>query len=83
MRGEKLHFIRPGKPVDNAYMESFNGRFRDECLNQHWFMSIWHAREIAESYRLDYNNARPHSSLGNMTPAEFIRLERERTVGIL
>lgn len=82
-RGVTLHFIRPGKPVDNAYMESFNGRFRDECLNLHWFMSIGHARNIAEDYRIDYNNQRPHSSLGNLTPVEFMRLEEEKAVGIL
>ncbi len=82
-RGVKLHFIRPGKPVDNAYMESFNGKFRDECLNLHWFMSVGHARDIAEDYRLDYNNERPHSSLGDLTPAEFIRLEEENGVGTL
>lgn len=82
-RGVKLHFIRPGKPVDNAYMESFNGKFRDECLNLHWFMSIGHARDIAEDYRIDYNNERPHSSLGDLTPAEFMRLEEKMAVGIL
>jgi putative transposase len=82
-RGVKLHFIRPGKPVDNAYMESFNGKFRDECLNLHWFMSVGHARAIAEDHRLDYNNERPHSSLGDLTPAEFMRLEEEKAVGIL
>lgn len=82
-RGIKLHFIRPGKPVDNAYMESFNGKFRDECLNLNWFMSVGHARAIAEDHRLDYNNERPHSALGDLTPAEFIRLEEEKTVGIL
>jgi putative transposase len=82
-RGVKLHFIRPGKPVDNAYMESFNGKFRDECLNLHWFMNVGHARAIAEDHRLDYNNERPHSSLGNLTPVEFMRLEEERAVGIL
>ena len=83
-RGIKLHFIRPGKPVDNAYMESFNGKFRDECLNLNWFMSIGHAREVSEAYRLDYNNERPHSSLGDLTPAEFIRgLEEVNTIGVL
>ena len=82
-RGINLHFIRPGKPVDNAYMESFNGRFRDECLNLHWFMSVGQARSIAEDYRVDYNNERPHSSLGDLTPAEFIRLEEEKAVGVL
>ena len=82
-RGINLHFIRPGKPVDNAYMESFNGRFGDECLNLHWFMSAGQARSIAEAYRVDYNNERPHSSLGDLTPSEFIRLEEEKTVGVL
>ena len=83
-RGIKLHFIRPGKPVDNAYIESFNGKFRDECLNLNWFMSIGHAREISETYRLDYNNERPHSSLGDLSPAEFIRgLEQVNTIGVL
>lgn len=82
-RGVKLHFIRPGKPVDNAYMESFNGKFRDECLNLHWFMGVGHARDVVEDYRLDYNNERPHSSLGDLTPAEFMRLEEEKGVGVL
>jgi len=82
-RGVKLHFIRPGKPVDNAYMESFNGKFRDECLNLHWFMSVGHARDISEDYRVVYNNERPHSSLGDLTLAEFMRLEEEKAVGIL
>jgi putative transposase len=70
-RGIKLQFIRPGKPVDNCYMESFNGKFRDECLNENWFMSIEQVRKIVEAWRVDYNQARPHSSLGDMTPAEF------------
>ena len=82
-RGIKLHFIRPGKPVDNAYMESFNGKFRDECLNLNWFMSVSHARAIAEEHRLDYNNERPHSAPGDLTPSEFIRLEEKKAVGIL
>ena len=67
----KLHFIRPGKPVDNAFIESFNGRLRDECLNQNWFMSLGHARQILEEWRVDYNMVRPHSSLEDMTPNEF------------
>ena len=61
-RGIKLNFIRPGKPVENAFAESFNGRLRDECLNINWFMSIKHAREVIESWRQDYNEVRPHSS---------------------
>ena len=70
-RGIKLSFIRPGKPVDNAYAESFNGRLRDECLNINWFMRVRHAREIIESWRQDYNEVRPHSSLKGKTPREF------------
>ena len=70
-RGVKLQFIRPGKPVDNCYMESFNGRFRDECLNENWFINLDHVREIVEAWRIDYNQTRPHSSLGDLTPAEF------------
>lgn len=72
-RGIKLSFINPGKPVENAYIESFNGKFRDECLNENWFMSMHNARTIIEEWRQDYNNERPHSSLGNLTPEEFIR----------
>jgi len=74
-RGVKLAFIRPGRPVENAYIESFNGRFRDECLNENWFLSLEHARRIIEKWRIDYNNERPHSSLGYLTPEEFIRRE--------
>ena len=77
-RGVKLTFIRPGKPVENAYIESFNGRFRDECLNENWFLTLEHARGIIEKWRIDYNNERPHSSLGNRTPEEFLRLENEK-----
>ena len=67
----KLDFSRPGKPTDNAFIESFNARFRLECLNEHWFMSLEDAREKAERWRRDYNENRPHSSLGNITPEEF------------
>ena len=70
-QGVKLHFIQPGKPVQNALIESFNGRMRDECLNEHWFMSLGEARETIEAWRRDYNEVRPHSSLGNRTPQEF------------
>ena len=69
--GVQLYFIDPGKPTQNAYIESFNGRFRDECLNQHWFTSIGEAREIIENWRIDYNTERPHSSLKYQTPEEF------------
>jgi len=70
--GVKLDFIRPGKPVENAVIESFNGRFRDECLNAHVFISLYDARQKIEAWRIDYNEHRPHSSLGDLTPKEFI-----------
>jgi putative transposase len=69
--GIRLRFIRPGKPVENAYVESFNGKFRDECLNEHWFASLAEARVMIEAWRREYNFERPHSSIGNATPAEF------------
>ena len=69
--GVEFHFIEPGKPTQNAYIESFNGKFRDECLNQTWFLSLNDARRIIEEWRVDYNTARPHSSLGYQTPIEF------------
>ena len=69
--GVKLNFIRPGKPIENAYIESFNGRFRDECLNTNWFISLKHARVIIEDWRQDYNEVRPHSSLQGSTPKEY------------
>jgi len=72
-RGVKLNFITPGKPVENAYIESFNGRLRDECLNGNWFPTLKDARQIIEAWRIDYNEVRPHSSLGNLTPSEFVR----------
>ena len=75
-RGVHLSFIRPGKPNENAYIESFNGKFRDECLNEHWFLSLAHARSIIEAWRLEYNTERPHSSLGNRTPEEFANSRR-------
>ena len=78
IRGIKLHFIRPGKPVDNAFIESFNGRLRDECLNLNWFASMEQARRVIKEWRLDYNNDRPHSSLGYLTPAEFVIREQEK-----
>jgi putative transposase len=70
-RGVKLHFIEPGKPIQNAYVESFNGRFRDECLNEHWFTSLGDARVHIEAWRNDYNQVRPHSSLDDLTPQEY------------
>jgi putative transposase len=70
-RGVQLQFIEPGKPVQNAFIESFNGRFRDECLNSHWFQSLSEARREIAAWRVQYNHDRPHSSLRDLTPAEF------------
>ena len=81
-RGVKLTFIRPGKPVENAYIESFNGRLRDECLNENWFLSIEHAIRVVEDWRIDYNTARPHSSLGYLTPEEFIQKNEKFSTGM-
>lgn len=64
----QLRFIEPGKPQQNAYIESFNGKFRDECLNEHWFLSMRHARQVIAEWREEYNHERPHSSLGYQTP---------------
>jgi putative transposase len=77
-----LHFIQPGKPVQNAYIESFNGRLRQECLNQHWFLSLSDARRTIEQWRIAYNTARPHRGLAGRTPleaAESFQTERHRT----
>ena len=71
-RGVRLQFIRPGKPVENAFVESFNGRPRDECLNEHWFLSLADARVLIEDWRRDFNAVRPHSGLAGRTPAEFL-----------
>jgi putative transposase len=70
-RGVRLLFITPGRPIENAYIESFNGKFRDECLNEHWFLSLDEVRATTEPWRIDYNQERPHSSLGHLTPEEF------------
>ncbi len=70
-RGVQLDFIRPGKPVENAHIESFNGRLRDECLNVHQFLTLDDAKAKLEAWRADYNHHRPHSSLGHLTPIEF------------
>ena len=67
----KLDFIRPGKPVENAYIESFNGKFRHECLNQHYFKNLGEARSMIENWRMRYNDFRPHQSLEGLTPTEF------------
>ncbi len=69
-RGVQLHFIQPGRPVQNCFIESFNGTFRDECLNAHWFRTITEARVTIEAFRDDYNTVRPHSSLGDLSPGQ-------------
>lgn len=69
--GTALHFIQPGKPMQNAFVESFNARFRDNCLNQHWFRDLREAKHLIENWRRHYNQERPHSSLGYSTPAEY------------
>ncbi|KAK95324.1 transposase, IS407 family, partial [Bordetella holmesii CDC-H635-BH] len=75
--GVKLSFIRPGKPVENAYIESFNGKFRDECLNEHWFLSLRQAKSLIENWRVEYNTDRPHSALGYLTPAQFVQAHQK------
>ena len=69
--GVKIDFSRPGKPTDNGHIESFNGTFRDECLNAHWFTTLAEARQIIEAWRMEYNESRPHRALGQRTPHEF------------
>jgi putative transposase len=71
LRGVTLIFSRPGKPVDNAFIESFNGRFRDECLNASWFRTLAEARMLINNWWTDYNEERPHSALGGLTPMEY------------
>lgn len=78
-RQVQLHFIQPGKPVQNCFIESFNGRLRDECLNQHWFLSLPDARRIIEQWRISYNTDRPHRGLGGQTPAERAKQLRRDT----
>ena len=87
-RGILIEHIRPGKPQDNAYIESFNGKFRDECLNEHWFLTLQVAQQKIETWRKQYNRQRPHSSLSGLTPYEFIKeqqnknLTKEETVNL-
>lgn len=76
-RGVKLHFIQPGKPTQNAFIESFNGRLRDECLNQNYFKTLDDARLKIEAWRRDYNERRPHTSLGGKTPSQYAEAQRE------
>ena len=72
-RGVVLRLIEPGKPNQNAYVESFNGRLRDECLNEHWFTHLLHARTVMEMWRREYNEERPKKALGGLTPAAFAK----------
>ena len=76
--GVQMKLIQPGKPTQNAYIESFNGKFRDECLNEHWFQSLAHARAIIQAWRQDYNEQRPHSMVGYQTPAEVAEQLRKQ-----
>jgi len=79
-RGIQLDFISPGKPVENGMIESFNGKLRDECLNVHWFQSLEEARQLIEGWRQEYNDIRPHSSLGNLAPARYVEQLLRNTV---
>jgi putative transposase len=76
-RGVGWHYIAPGKPMQNGFVESFNGRLRDECLNEHLFSSYSHARETIAHWRHDYNNHRPHTSLDGFTPKEVTTRSRQ------
>jgi len=78
--GIALRLIEPGKPNQNAYVESFNGRLRDECLNEHWLMSVEHARAVIEAWRRAYNEERPKRSLGGLTPTQFAKQLATRAV---
>ena len=71
-RGIRLDFIAPGRPVENCYIESFNGKFRDECLSENWLGSLSSAKQAIEIWRLEYNKNRPHSSLENLAPEQFV-----------
>ena len=77
-RGVRLDFITPGRPVENCFIESFNGTFRDDYLNMHWFLSLSDAKRTIEDWRRDYNEVRPHSSLGGLTPSEFVEHHQQR-----
>jgi putative transposase len=86
-RSVEWHYIAPGKPMQNGFVESFNGRLRDECLNEHLFISLTQARQIIEDWRIDYNTERPHTSLGGLTPVEYAdqraeALTRDRSIAL-
>jgi putative transposase len=80
--GVHLHFIQSGKPTQNAFIESFNGKFRDECLNQHCFVTLQEAQLMIEAWRKKYDEERTHSSIGDLTPQEFINPYRDRAHGV-
>jgi transposase InsO family protein len=77
-----LRLIEPGKPNQNAYIESFNGRLRDECLNEHWFLNLAHAQAVIEAWRREYNEERPKKALGGLTPAAYARHLAERSATV-
>lgn len=80
--GIALRLIEPGKPTQNAYIESFNGRLRDECLNEHWFASLQHAKVEIERWRREYNEERPKRVLGGLTPTAYAKQLAEKTITI-
>mgnify|MGYP002133930768 CR=1 FL=1 len=80
--GVRLFLIEPGKPNQNAYIESFNGRFRDECLNENWFTSLQHARVVVEAWRQEYNEERPKKSLGGLTPTAYARTLMQKQLNL-
>lgn len=77
-----LRLIEPGKPNQNAYVESFNGRLRDECLNEHWFISLAHARVVIEDWRREYNEERPKRALGGLTPSQYAKQLIQKTAKV-
>lgn len=79
-RGIRLDFIRPGRPVENGYVGSFNGKYRDECLSQHWFLGLDDARATIARWRIEYNEERPRSSLGDLAPAEYLSTVLDRSL---
>ena len=81
-QGIELRLIEPGKPDQNAYVESFNGRLRDKCLNEHCFTSLDHAKRVIETWRRDYNEERPKRSLGGLTPARHAKQLAERAIAM-
>lgn len=76
----RLRLIEPGKPNQNAYVESLNGRLRDECLNEHWFKILLHARTVIETWRREYNEERPKKALGGLTPSDYARQLASATI---